>query len=125
MALVQTESAYFANAAQQDSFKEIGVDKLEIVGTLDGHTCSTCGAMDGKVIDPGAMQNLELLRRRITHGVVAVLLLLLTKRLEKELQKMQGGTNYGVPADMTFEQWYEKYVKGKGQVMLKVIIKIV
>ena len=113
VALVQTESAYFANAAQQDSFKEIGVDKLEIVGTLDGHTCSTCGAMDGKVIDgsdakPGITTPPYHTRCRCCTAPAV------DEKIGERVAKDAGGTNYGVPADMTFEQWYEKYVKGKG-----------
>lgn len=113
VALVQTESAYFANAAQQDSFKEIGVDKLEVVGTLDGHTCSTCGAMDGKVIDgsdakPGITTPPYHTRCRCCTAPAV------DEKIGERVAKNAGGTNYGVPADMTFEQWYEKYVKGKG-----------
>lgn len=113
VALVQTESAYFANVAQQDSFKEIGVDKLEIVGTLDGHTCSTCGAMDGKVIDGNDAKSgittppYHTRCRCCTAPAV-------DEKIGERIARGAGGANYEVPADMTFEQWYEKYVKGKG-----------
>ena len=45
--LAMTESAYFSSTAQSDSFKALGVEEFEVVGTLDGITCNVCGDMDG------------------------------------------------------------------------------
>lgn len=47
--LVMTESAAFASRAQEDCFKELGVEEYEIVATLDSHTSEICQDMDGKV----------------------------------------------------------------------------
>lgn len=49
--VVMTESAYFASAGQKDCFTELGVEKFEIVASLDHTTCGVCGGMDGKVLD--------------------------------------------------------------------------
>lgn len=49
--LVMTESAFFASAAQQDCFNDLGVEKYEIVATLDRRTSLTCRHLDGKVFD--------------------------------------------------------------------------
>ena len=46
--LVMTESAAFSSMAQQDSFKELGVEEYEIVATLDSRTSEICREMDGK-----------------------------------------------------------------------------
>ncbi len=46
--LVQTELTRIITESDKDTFAEMGIDEIEIVGTLDGHTCGTCGAMDGK-----------------------------------------------------------------------------
>lgn len=46
--LVMTEQAAFGNAAQHDCFKALDVEQFEVVETLDSHTCSLCGSMDGK-----------------------------------------------------------------------------
>ena len=48
--LVMTESAFFASAAQQDAYKELDVERYEIVATLDGKTSDLCGDLDGKVL---------------------------------------------------------------------------
>ena len=46
--LVQTEITRIITESDKDTFAEMGIDEVEIVGTLDGHTCGTCGDMDGK-----------------------------------------------------------------------------
>lgn len=48
--LVNTETAYFAMQSTKQCYKDINVDMVEIVGTLDSHTCDLCGSFDGKVI---------------------------------------------------------------------------
>ncbi len=48
--LIMTESAFFAAAAQKDCFSDLGVEKYEIVATLDSRTSETCRHLDGKVI---------------------------------------------------------------------------
>ena len=47
--LVMTESSHLSAVAQGDCFRALDVERFEVVGTLDGDTCSTCGSMDGKV----------------------------------------------------------------------------
>jgi phage putative head morphogenesis protein, SPP1 gp7 family len=47
--LVMTEKAFFSSAAQRDSFNELGIDKYEIVATLDSHTSEICRELDGNV----------------------------------------------------------------------------
>ena len=49
--LVMTESAYFASVAQKQCFTDLGVEKYEIVATLDSHTSEICQELDGKVRD--------------------------------------------------------------------------
>ena len=48
--LVYTETAYYSALAEKQGFKDLGVEKVEIIGTLDGSTCSICGQLDGKEI---------------------------------------------------------------------------
>ncbi len=46
--LVMTEQAYFTTLAQKDCFHELEVEEFEVVGTLDGITCTKCGSRDGE-----------------------------------------------------------------------------
>lgn len=60
--LVLTESAFFSSAAQKEAFKELDVEKYEIVATLDSRTSAVCQDMDGRVFaladySPGTTAN--------------------------------------------------------------------
>lgn len=54
--LVHTETAYFSAAADKESYKELDVEEVEIVETLDYHTCEICGSMDGKKVPLNQME---------------------------------------------------------------------
>ena len=45
--LVSTEITRIITASDIDTFAEMDIDEVEVVGTLDLHTCDTCGDMDG------------------------------------------------------------------------------
>ena len=49
--IIMTESAYFTELANKDSYNELGVQQYEIIATLDSHTSEICQEMDGKVFD--------------------------------------------------------------------------
>lgn len=49
--LIHTEAAYFQQQAQYDTFDKMGVEKAEIIATLDSKTCSRCGEYDGETDD--------------------------------------------------------------------------
>lgn len=46
--LVSTEITRIITASDIDTFAEMDIDEVEVVGTLDLHTCDTCGDMDSK-----------------------------------------------------------------------------
>lgn len=49
--LIMTESAYFGSVAQKNVFSDLGVEKYEIIATLDSKTSEICRRLDGKVFD--------------------------------------------------------------------------
>ncbi|WP_289103822.1 minor capsid protein, partial [uncultured Fusobacterium sp.] len=49
--LVTTESAAYASKAQEQAYKDLSVDKYEILATLDLHTSDICQDLDGKIFD--------------------------------------------------------------------------
>ena len=48
--LVHTETSYFNAQATKEAYKDLDVEKVEILETLDSRTCEVCGGLDGKVI---------------------------------------------------------------------------
>lgn len=48
--LVHTETTYFNAQATKEAYKDLNIEKIEILETLDSRTCSVCGGLDGTVI---------------------------------------------------------------------------
>lgn len=107
--LVMTETAYFSSAAQKECFKELDVEKYEIVATLDGHTSDICQEMDGKVFK---MSEYE-------EGVTAPPFHVNCRSCTapyfddewggkgERAARNEDGDTYYVPADMTYGEWKE------------------
>ena len=102
--LVQTEASYFANNAQKRCYKDLDVERVEVVETLDSRTCDTCGSMDGKVIklsdaEPGiTIPPYHPNCRGCTAPYFE-------DDVGERVARNDEGETYYVPSDMTFEQW--------------------
>lgn len=112
--LVMTEEAYFSSMAQQDCFRELDVDKYEIVATLDNITSDICREMDGKVFQ---MSQWEIgvtappfhpWCRSTTVPAFDDDFGLIGERAAKD----EHGKTYYVPANMTYKQWEKAFVHG-------------
>lgn len=112
--LVMTEQAFFSETAQHDSFKELGVEKYEIVATLDSLTSDICQDMDGKKFKmsewevgvtappfhvncrsttvPAFDDEFDLIGERAARG--------------------KDGKTYYVPNTMTYKEWQKSFVDG-------------
>lgn len=111
--LVMTESVYFSSAAQRECFKELDVERYEIVATLDDHTSDICQEMDGKVFK---MSEYE-------EGVTAPPFHVNCRSCTapyfddewggkgERAARNEDGDTYYVPADMTYKEWKESFVK--------------
>lgn len=110
--LVMTEEAYFHSEAQREAFKELDVEEFEIVATLDNKTSDICREMDGKHFsmseyEPGrTAPPFHCWCRSVTvpyfdddFGEIG----------ERAARDAEGKTYY-VPADISYDEWYKKYV---------------
>lgn len=108
--LVYTESAAYSSRARLKSYQDLGVEKYEIVATLDNRTSDICQDMDGKVFDlkdyeVGVTANPFHVRCRTTTAPYF-------DDMEGERaarNEVAGETEY-VPADITYKDWKEKYI---------------
>nr|DAS63707.1 MAG TPA: minor capsid protein [Caudoviricetes sp.] len=108
--LVYTESAAYSSRARLKSYQDLGVEKYEIVATLDNRTSDICQDMDGKVFDlkdyeVGVTANPFHVRCRTTTAPYF-------DDMEGERaarNETTGETEY-VPADMKYSEWKEKYI---------------
>lgn len=113
--LIMTESAAISSAAQKDCLKELGVEKYEILATLDGQTSEICRDMDGKVFDmkdykvgitappfhPNCRSTtVPYFDDEFTEG-------------EQRAARDGGGGTYYVPANMKHREWEKQFVVEK------------
>lgn len=113
--LVMTESAAIGNAAQRDSFRELGVEQYEIVATLDSRTSEICRHMDGKHFKMSEWQT------GVTAPPFHVNCRTATAPyFEEDLDQIgvraardeESGKTYYVPANMSYEEWKKAFVDG-------------
>lgn len=112
--LVMTEEAYFSSAAQKDCFEELGVERYEVVATLDSHTSEICRSLDGKHFPMKDFQ----------AGVTAPPFHVYCRsttvpyfeddfgEIGERAARDENGKTYYIPSDMTYQQWKETFVDG-------------
>lgn len=112
--LVTTENAAYASKAQEQAYKDLSVDKYEILATLDLHTSDICQDLDGKIFD----------RKDYQVGVTAPPFHPNCRTVtvpwfpddvdtgERTARGKDGKVGY-VPQNMTYKEWYNKYVEQK------------
>ena len=116
--LVMTENAYFHEVSQRDCYKDLGVEKIEIVETLDQHTSGICQGMDGKVI------SLEDDRPGETTPPFHPWCRGCTCPYFEDLggeraARGEDGKTYYVPSNMTYEEWKKGVVEEEKDGLLK------
>lgn len=110
--LVMTEEAYFSSLATGDCFRELDVEKYEILATLDNRTSDICQSMDGKIFDMKDYQ------AGVTAPPFHVFCRSTTVPAFDKDYNIKGsraardgdGKTYYVPGDMRYSEWKSKYV---------------
>lgn len=110
--LVMTESAYFAGEARKDCFNALGVKRYKIVATLDLKTSAICQEMDGKIFKqseyeagttaPPFHPNCRTTTAPYHEDMVGI--------GERAARDPETGKTHLVPREMTYREWFEKYV---------------
>lgn len=112
--IIRTETTYITNAAEVESYKECGIDKVIFIATLDLRTSSICRSMDGKIIKVDKLRtgsNLPPLHpycRSTTRAYFKNM-----ERLQRRARDPETGKTYTVPGDMKYQEWYDKFVVDK------------
>lgn len=114
--LVRTESCYTCNQLQLLSMKEHGVERYIYVAILDLRTSETCRALDKKdfLIEEAAVgKNFPPMHPWCRSTVISYIPKELLAKLKQSAIDPTTGERITVPGDMTYQQWYDKFVKGK------------
>ncbi len=112
--LVRTETNYLANQAEQQSYKDAGIDQYQYVATLDSKTSTICERLDGKRFDIDKSQpgvNCPPMHPNCRSTTVAVIGDEELMDMKRRARHPVTGRTYLVPADMTYSDWKAKYIK--------------
>lgn len=117
--LVRTESAFFHNQMELLSYEEADIEKYIFVAVLDKRTSRICQEHDNQVYDrdkavPGV--NCPPMHPWCRSTTVAYDEDADYSKLERRARNPETGKTELVPADMTYKEWYSKYVDGEGVV---------
>ena len=111
--LIMTESAAVSAAAQKECFKDLDVERYEILVTLDSHTSDICQEMDGKVFE---MKDYEVgttappFHPNCRSTTIPYFDDEFTEDEERSARDDDTGKTYYVPTDMKYEEWEKKFV---------------
>lgn len=111
--LVRTESAFFHNQMELLSYEDAEITKYRFVAVLDKRTSHICQEHDNKVYDtdkaePGV--NYPPLHPWCRSTTVAYDEDADYSKLERRARNPETGKVEYVPADMSYKEWYGKYV---------------
>lgn len=109
--LVRTEMAHIQTESAYNAYRDSGVVlKYEYLATLDEKTCSICGPMDGQVFSFAEKEegvNIGPLHPNCRCDIVPHFDD--EPATDRRIARLDGET-FHLPANMTYNQWYDKYV---------------
>lgn len=112
--LVMTESAFFSSVARKQCFKDLWVEKYEIVSTLDSHTSEICREMDGTIFD------MNDYKEGVTAPPFHVRCRTTTAphfyddfEFGERAARNTNGKTYYVPSNIKYEEWEKRFVNAK------------
>jgi len=116
--LVRTESAFFHNQMELLSYEEADIEKYIFVAVLDKRTSRICQEHDNQVYDrdkatPGV--NYPPMHPWCRSTTVGYDEDADYSKLKRRARNPKTGKVEYVPADMTYKEWYSKYVAKDGE----------
>lgn len=111
--LVRTESAFFHNEMEALSYKDADIEQYRFVAVLDKRTSSICREHDGKVYKVSERKtgiNYPPLHPWCRSTTIAHFEDMDLSKLERRARDPETGTTMLVPANMSYDDWREKYV---------------
>lgn len=112
--LLHTESSFLMSEAAHAGYKEDGVEKYEILATLDSKTCGVCGDLDGKLYEVGKEVvgvNMPPFHPLCRCTDAPYYNDTPTEDLTRVARDPETGRTYEVPADMTWKEWRKKFIE--------------
>ena len=119
--LIRTESAFFHNQMEMLSYEDAEIEQYRFIAVLDKRTSHICQEHDNKVYDidkavPGV--NYPPLHPWCRSTTIAYDEDADYSKLERRARNPETGKVEYVPADMSYKEWYDKYVIDKDVVKI-------
>lgn len=113
--LLYTEAAYASERASQQAYQDDGIEQYQYLATFDTDTCGICGDLDGKtfaVKDAVPGVNSPPMHPFCRCTTIPVIDGLKSVAGERAARDPKTGKTITVPGDMTYREWYNRYVNG-------------
>lgn len=128
--LIRTESCFFASELTAQAYKECGIKKYRYMAILDLRTSKICRELDGEVFlvsERQAGKNYPPMHPWCRSTTISDIDDETLSRMTRAAYNPETGRTGKVPANMTYDEWYQKYVKGntKDRVGAKSIAKTI
>lgn len=120
--LVRTESNYVSTELNFKAYEECGIEEYQYLATLDLKTSKICRELDGKIYPIKERQigkNCPPMHPWCRSTTISVVDRALIEKMQRSAIDPATGKRIKVPRSMTYQLWYDKYVKGKPEVELE------
>lgn len=120
--LIRTEVSYFAAQGQKLSYEQANIKKYRFIATLDLSTSAICRKLDLKTFDVKNAEsgvNLPPMHPHCRSTTSPYIADRDYSKLQRRARDPVTGKNILVPANMSYEQWYDKYVRGNEEALSK------
>ena len=114
--LIRTEGNYVANQVAAQAYTDTGVEKYIYTAVLDLRTSAICRSLDRKEFPISEQEvgvNYPPMHPWCRSGTIPWVPEELITRLKRSAIDPVTGERVKIPANMNYEDWYNKYVRGK------------
>lgn len=108
--LVHTETTYFNAISTKQVYQDLGVQSVEILETLDSHTCPLCQPLDGTVIPLAQYEPGVTVPPFHPHCRGTTVPAIDEKYMGERAARDQDGKVYYVPGNMSYSEWKKTFV---------------
>lgn len=112
--LVHTETTYFNAVSALETYKDLDVEEIEILETLDRLTCEICRDLDGKVI-PLSQYEPGVTVPPFHPSCRGTTCPHFDDGDFERIARKDNGEKYFVPANMTYKDWKAAFMDGGGK----------
>lgn len=119
--LVRTESCYVATELNFKAYEEAEIEKYQYCATLDLRTSQICRSLDRKIFpvkERKAGVNSPPMHPWCRSTTIAVISEDVLEKMTRRARDPVTGKVLTLPANMTYQEWYDKYVKGRPEAEL-------